>query len=156
MNTNFNNALSPAFPAGFSQEGDSNTLGDFKKIGSLGNVMRNTIDQFRNASNLPGNPLQTGATANRYNPLSAETALQVSNNVRQNGEATAQAVFDTLLGDRSLVSMPPWNENLFASEKPLRSQLPTTNVLFEACTLNQPLNASLRDRCSTGTYYFLK
>ncbi|HVG39993.1 MAG TPA: hypothetical protein VM888_00180, partial [Chitinophagaceae bacterium] len=42
------------------------------------------------------------------------------------------------------------------SETKLSRQLPQKNILFEACMINQPLNASLRDKWSIGTFYFLK
>ncbi len=43
-----------------------------------------------------------------------------------------------------------------ATDEKKQPQMPPKNILFEACMTSQPLNASLRETWSTGTYYFLK
>jgi hypothetical protein len=43
-----------------------------------------------------------------------------------------------------------------ATSEKVVSQMPQKNVLFEACMTSQPLNASLRDKWTIGTYYFLQ
>lgn len=46
--------------------------------------------------------------------------------------------------------------NATSAENHSKEKMPQRDVLFEVCTINQPLNASLRNQHSTGTYYFLK
>lgn len=91
--------------------------------------------------------------------LQAELVQQQQNSLQDKSFSSflnKQASICTIESIQQLGTMPETEIIQATDEKKGLPQLPLKNILFEACITNQPLSASLRERWSTGTFYFLK
>ncbi len=156
MEKQFNASLpSVSLPVG-QQEVYTSSGSDFPEAGELEKLLSQVFQSIRQAGNGESRSFQQKAPTATFDTITAEHARQAEKPMRQWQDVATPSFVESMFANRSLAPTAQTGPAQCLLEASTKSPLPEQTVLFEVCTINQPLNAALRDRHSTGTYYFLK
>ena len=143
------------------RENLSNKSGDFANSEDLKSYMPKLIESIMMFENTGIGPFPSGipdpqSVSVPENNLSLPENISIEKEMRSgqfDGSSMLKNGIRQLPGDLNMAA------SLLPNDKLIHHQpysIPPRQVLSEPCTLSQPINASLRDAYSTGTFYFLK
>jgi hypothetical protein len=146
MNRSLDQSMEYLSLANSTREQYSNSAGDFANSGEGEKYMPKVMELINQSSGPGMNPPQSGMTAAQTGMPSAQTHANSGNEAASSGMKQIQNPQSLEAPDNTADNtgnIPQYN-------------MPKKQVLTEPCTISQPLNSSLRDNFSTGTFYFLK
>jgi hypothetical protein len=126
---------------------------DFANLGGLEKQMPLTAQLLQQTGGLQPELLQQPQNFSQALSASRMAAQRAKGFLPENKQALMHGISSMIPFPGILPAMGMTD---VTNEIKASAQMPKKNILFEACMINQPLNASLREQWSTGTYYFLK
>jgi hypothetical protein len=166
MDTNMDQSLQFVSIAETNRDQMSTRAGDFINSGELEKHMPMAMEMIMNSGGLGLNPFPSGMPTSNQIPSSQipANAENLSAIPKQNEFQSEARSPQSNMGLMPMNNMPTQSLGEIASKVSSAANtsngaskaMPEQKVLSEPCTVNQPMNASLRDNYSIGTFYFLK
>ncbi len=161
MDGTINNFANYYSSAESNREVYSKDAGDFANSGEIDKYMPKIMEMIMQSHNLASNSFPSGMPNSDQLQNSSGKIPPMPENGTMSSVANAvpsgvSGMPFTGVPTGIPVQMPSFNNPDSNVSGKTKRHMPEQKVLTEPCTINQPMNSSLRDSFSIGTFYFLK